>query len=718
MIMSCAALLERNAEPERRGCSSRDQRPHLPLRHLSARHRRDARRRQSAQGLTMAKRAKSAHREISVRHRQRRPRHGGAAGSRRRAAAAAAQQRARRDRQVVPAPERPRQGHRRDALHRRHRAARHAARPRSALAACRMRWCAPSTCRRRRAIPACARSLPIADPTTIRTRATLRYVGAPVAAVAAVSMAAAEEALHLIRVDYQALPFVVAWTRRAIAGAPLVHDETTAPAGHPSGFPAAGESAAERQRARARHRQARRRRRKASPRPTSSSRANTAPRCRPIAAWSRTPSSPIGARDGLTVYMSTQFTAGVRHELAEEFGLPLNRVRVVVDAMGGGFGSKSSLGNYGRIAVELSRRAQAPVRLFLERDEEQMDAGNRPGTWQRLRIGAKRDGALTAISLSSYGTAGVGARRRRRQQSPRRCIPARISKARNTTSSSMPGRAAPCAAPAIRPARSGSNRRSTNWPRNSASIRSRCATESIPVRCGARSGASAPSGSAGSGATRPAPMPGPVKRGLGMAQSLWGANVQTQRGLRGARDARRLGRGAVERAGYRHRHRHGAGADRRRGARACVRTTSPSVSATPSFPRAGPPTAAARPPRSRRRRAPPLGACCKNCSARRRSRSMPLPTIWSRATGKSWCATDPSRSMRFRDAAARLRTDRISAVASRSDDYARLPPADGRRRAWRSRTWAACSSPKWRSTPRPASCVSSASSRCRIAAGR
>src|ERR1019366_9823426 len=111
--------------------------------------------------------------------------------------------------------------------------------------------------------------------------------------------------------------------------------------------------------------------------------------------------------DGLTVYMSTQFTAGVRHELAETFGLPLNRVRVVVDGMGGGFGSKSSLGNYGRIAVELSRKAQSPVRLVLDRQEEQMDSGNRPATWQHLKIGAKRDGSLAAISLTSYGTAGV-----------------------------------------------------------------------------------------------------------------------------------------------------------------------------------------------------------------------------------------------------------------------------------------------------------------------
>src|SRR5665811_2588757 len=111
--------------------------------------------------------------------------------------------------------------------------------------------------------------------------------------------------------------------------------------------------------------------------------------------------------DGLTIYLSTQFTAGVRNELAEAFKLPRNRVRVVVDAMGGGFGSKSSAGNYARAAVALSRAAAAPVRLALDRREEQLDSGNRPGTFQRLKIGARKDGALSAISLYTYGTAGT-----------------------------------------------------------------------------------------------------------------------------------------------------------------------------------------------------------------------------------------------------------------------------------------------------------------------
>ena len=65
--------------------------------------------------------------------------------------------------------------------------------------------------------------------------------------------------------------------------------------------------------------------------------------------------------------------------------------------MGGGFGSKSTLGTYGRLAVALSRQAGAPVRLTMTRPEEQTDSGNRPATHQRIHIGARRDGTLTAI---------------------------------------------------------------------------------------------------------------------------------------------------------------------------------------------------------------------------------------------------------------------------------------------------------------------------------
>jgi xanthine dehydrogenase YagR molybdenum-binding subunit len=113
--------------------------------------------------------------------------------------------------------------------------------------------------------------------------------------------------------------------------------------------------------------------------------------------------------DGLTIYASTQHTLSVRDEAAEIFGLDKARIRVFSEFTGGGFGAKYGIGNYGSLAVHLSRRAKAPVRFMLDRREEHTTVGNRPATLQRLKIGAKRDGSLTAIELHSFGTGGVAA---------------------------------------------------------------------------------------------------------------------------------------------------------------------------------------------------------------------------------------------------------------------------------------------------------------------
>jgi xanthine dehydrogenase YagR molybdenum-binding subunit len=110
----------------------------------------------------------------------------------------------------------------------------------------------------------------------------------------------------------------------------------------------------------------------------------------------------------LTVYASTQGTASVRDELAEIFELKKSQVRVVTEFMGGGFGAKFGAGNFGVLATHLSKKANAPVRLMLDRKDEHLSVGNRPDSVQRLRIGAKRDGTLTAIHLEAYGTAGTG----------------------------------------------------------------------------------------------------------------------------------------------------------------------------------------------------------------------------------------------------------------------------------------------------------------------
>jgi xanthine dehydrogenase YagR molybdenum-binding subunit len=109
----------------------------------------------------------------------------------------------------------------------------------------------------------------------------------------------------------------------------------------------------------------------------------------------------------VTVYASTQGTSSVRSEFADVFKLPNGQVRVITEFMGGGFGAKFGAGNEGVVAANLSRKANAPVKLMLDRKQEHIVC-NRPDSHQTLRIGAKQDGTLTAIQLTSYGTAGVG----------------------------------------------------------------------------------------------------------------------------------------------------------------------------------------------------------------------------------------------------------------------------------------------------------------------
>lgn len=111
--------------------------------------------------------------------------------------------------------------------------------------------------------------------------------------------------------------------------------------------------------------------------------------------------------DNMTVYASTQNTKQVRNEMAEFFDLPRSKVRVICEFMGGGFGAKHSAGNFGPMAAILSRKTGRPVWLMVDRQEEHTSQGNRPNSMHYLKIGAKKNGMLTAIQQRSYGTAGV-----------------------------------------------------------------------------------------------------------------------------------------------------------------------------------------------------------------------------------------------------------------------------------------------------------------------
>jgi CO/xanthine dehydrogenase Mo-binding subunit len=101
--------------------------------------------------------------------------------------------------------------------------------------------------------------------------------------------------------------------------------------------------------------------------------------------------------DVLEVYTSTQFIWGIRDAVASTLELPPDNVRVVCEYMGGGFGSKNAPGEYTYVAAELAKRTGRPVRCALTRREENLAAGNRNATIQRLVVGARSDGTLTAL---------------------------------------------------------------------------------------------------------------------------------------------------------------------------------------------------------------------------------------------------------------------------------------------------------------------------------
>lgn len=112
--------------------------------------------------------------------------------------------------------------------------------------------------------------------------------------------------------------------------------------------------------------------------------------------------------DGLTVWTGTQRPFGVRSELASAFGMPEDKVRVIVPDTGSGYGGKHT----GEVAVEAARLARAvgrPVRLNWDREEEFQWAYARPAGLIAAAAGASRDGKLTAWSFHNVnsGTAGL-----------------------------------------------------------------------------------------------------------------------------------------------------------------------------------------------------------------------------------------------------------------------------------------------------------------------
>jgi xanthine dehydrogenase YagR molybdenum-binding subunit len=111
----------------------------------------------------------------------------------------------------------------------------------------------------------------------------------------------------------------------------------------------------------------------------------------------------------LTAWVSTQAVHGTRDGFASGLKIPQANVRVITEFMGGGFGSKFAPDAQGLICARLAKAAKAPVKLMLDRKEEHLATGNRPSAFAKVTAGVAADGTLTAFDAQSWGTGGAGA---------------------------------------------------------------------------------------------------------------------------------------------------------------------------------------------------------------------------------------------------------------------------------------------------------------------
>ena len=236
------------------------------------------------------------------------------------------------------------------------------------------------------------------------------FAGQEVAALCAVTPEIAEDALKLIQVEYSKLPFVIDATKAKAPGAPLVFDApaNAPPADDDDEFPGA----------RQKHEGNVRTTINSDPKSVDIAKAfadadviveNTfRTQVQTHSALETHGSAAKWDGDRLTLWSSTQATFGVRDQIAQALNIPKDKVTVLCEYMGGGFGAKFNAGHWSILAARLAKEAGAPVKMMLPRRDEHLCTGNRPDSVQWLKLGAKRDGTLIALHLKSYGTPGVG----------------------------------------------------------------------------------------------------------------------------------------------------------------------------------------------------------------------------------------------------------------------------------------------------------------------
>ena len=221
-------------------------------------------------------------------------------------------------------------------------------------------------------------------------RSVVRYVGEPMAAIAATSRYLAEDAAALVEIDYEPLEVAASTTEALAPGAPVLHEglasnvivERTFMEGDaPAAIAGAPHSVS------GRFRLTRKTATPIEPRAT-------------VAEYD-------SGRDMVTVYSATQIPGIVKDEISRLLGLDGNRIRVVAPDVGGGFGVKASLYPEEVAVAALARRLDRPVKFVSDRLEDLTSGSQAFDEEIDATLAFDGDGRFIALDAEIVGDVGA-----------------------------------------------------------------------------------------------------------------------------------------------------------------------------------------------------------------------------------------------------------------------------------------------------------------------
>lgn len=220
-------------------------------------------------------------------------------------------------------------------------------------------------------------------------KSTVRSLRDEVAAVAAIDPDLAQEAVDLIRVEYEPLPAVFDPAEALRPGAPLVHPERGGNLfqayRYDHGDLSAGEAESD----------------------VTLEADYELPYVTHVAMETSAAVASFDPTGRLTLYSATQIPFLLQRDLAEALGLDGSRIRILQTTVGGAFGRGLDIYPFEPIVALLARKSGRPVRLAFTRPEEFLACPVRQPARVRLRAGVRRDGRLAFRDV--YALLDIGA---------------------------------------------------------------------------------------------------------------------------------------------------------------------------------------------------------------------------------------------------------------------------------------------------------------------